>query len=150
MLQRRLFLLGAPLIATATLATDQPQLTNFRFGIVREVSEGVFEFVSETTQLPRKLKSTGFRWGIGFDNPLCAPIEWYEVVHLPADLKEVTGNFQRTRTQTLRTRTLSSSQPTIIDDFWFDDGDPLGPHRIELFVNGVLRHAFDFQVVETR
>jgi hypothetical protein len=150
MIQRRLFLLGAPLVTVVSLAAEEPKLANFRFGIVREVSEDIFEFVSETTQLPRKYKSTGFRWGIGFENPLCRPIEWYEVVHLPAELKEVSGNFQRTRTRTMRTRTLRSSQPTIVDDFWFDEGDPLGSHRIELFVNGILRHAVDFQVVDTK
>jgi hypothetical protein len=65
----------APLIAAAPLAAERPELTNFRFGIVRELSE-----------LLRKYKSTDFRWGIGFDNPRCKPIEWYEVVHLPAEL----------------------------------------------------------------
>jgi hypothetical protein len=150
MIQRRLLLAGASLASLSLFAADLPRLTNMRFGIFREVSEGVFDFVSETRQLPRKYKSTGFRWGIGFDNPDCKPIEWYEVVHLPAELKEVSGNLQRTRTRIMRTKTLSSSQPAIVDDFWFDEGDPLGPHRLELFVNGVLRHAVDFQVVEDK
>jgi hypothetical protein len=150
MIQRRLLIAGASLVPLSLLAADRPRLTNIRFGIFREVSEGVFDFVSETNRLPRKYKATGFRWGIGFDNPDCKPIEWYEVVHLPAELKEVSGNFQRARTRTMRTKTLSSSQPTIVDDFWFDEGDPLGPHKLELFVNGSLRHVVDFQVVEDR
>jgi hypothetical protein len=150
MIHRRLFLSAVPLVATASLAEEPVRLMNFRFGILREASEGVFEFVSETTRLPRRFKSTGFRWGIGFDNPLCRAIEWHELVHLPADLKEVSGNFQRTRARTMRTRTLSSSQPTVIDDFWFDEGDPLGSHILELFVNGALRYSVDFQVVESK
>jgi len=137
-------------VPLSLFAEDRPRLTNVRFGIVREVSEGVFDFVSETTRVPRKYKATGFRWGIGFDNPDCKPIEWYEVVHLPSDLKEVSGNLQRTRARTMRTKTFNSSQPTIVDDFWFDEGDPLGAHKLELFVNGSLRHVVDFQVVEDR
>jgi hypothetical protein len=148
MIHRRLFLLGVPIIATTSSAAEPLRLVNFRFGVVREISEGIFEFLSETKRLPRKFKSTGFRWGIGFDNPLGRPMEWYEVVHLPAEPKDVSGNLKRLHARTLRTTTHSSSQPTVIDDFWFDEGDPLGPHRIELFVNGVLRYAVDFQVLE--
>jgi hypothetical protein len=150
MIHRRLFLLGSLLVGKTSLANDQPRLTNFRFGIIREVTEGEFEFISETVRIPRKYKASGFRWGFGFDNPQCKAIEWYEVVHLPADLKEVTGNLQRTRTRTMRTQRHSSSQPTIVDDFWFDEGDPLGTHRIELFVNGDFRYAVDFEVIESK
>ena len=148
MIYRRLFLLGSLCICKRALANDQPRLTNFRFGIIREVNEGDFEFISETTRIPRKHKTTGFRYGIGFENSQKKAIEWYEEVHLPADLKEVTGNFQRTRTRIMRTKKHSSSQPTIVDDFWFDEGDPLGPHRIELFVNSDFRYAVDFEVID--
>ena len=145
---RRSFLLLAALAAgRGSLAAARVGLTNFRFGVVREVASGIFEFVAETTRLPRQLKNTGFRWGLGFENPECKPIEWYEVLHLPGELKEVSGNFQRTRSQVMRTKTFQSAQASVVDDFWFDDGDPLGNHRIELFVNGTLRHAVDFQVV---
>ena len=150
MLTRRTLLLVTPLIAKSALAVEEPRLTNFRFGIIREVSEGVFDFVSETVRLPRRYKSTGFRWGVSFENPLSRPIEWYEIIHLPTDLKEVSGNLQRTRTRTMRTKTFSSSRPSVIDDFWFDEGDPLGPHRLELFANGVLRYAVDFRVIEDK
>ncbi len=75
-------------------------------------------------------------------------IEWYEQVHLPADLKEVSGELHRTRTRIMRTPTFKDDRPSVVDEFWFDEGDPLGPHRIELFVNGTLLAAFDFVVVE--
>jgi hypothetical protein len=150
MIRRRLLIAGIALVPLPLFAADQPRLTNLRFGILREVSEGAFDFVSQGNRLPRRSKATGFRWGIGFDNPDCEPIEWYELVHLPAELKEVSGNFQRARTRTMRTKTHSSSQASIVDDFWFDEGDPLGPHKLELFVNGSLRHVVDFQVVEDK
>jgi hypothetical protein len=150
MMRRSLLITAASIVPLSLFAADRPRLTNIRFGIFREVSEGVFDLVSETNRLPRKYKKTGFRWGIGFDNPDCKPIEWYEVVHLPEELKEVSGNLQRARTRTMRTKTFSSSRPTIVDDFWFDEGDPLGPHKLELFVNGLLRYVVDFQVVEDK
>lgn len=146
-LARRSFLALATLAAGRGSHTAEPVvLTNFRFGIVREVASGVFDFLTETTRLPRRPKDTGFRWGIGFDNPACKPIEWYEVIHLPGPLKEVSGNFQKTRSQVMRTKTFQSTRATVVDEFWFDNDDPLGNHTIELFVNGMLRYVIEFQV----
>jgi hypothetical protein len=147
MYTRRTLLVSGVCAATSSLAAIQPLVTNFRFGIIREVTEGDFEFVEETTRIPRKYKNSGFRWGIGFDNPSCASIEWYENIHLPTDLKTVSGNLQKTRTKVMRTQTHRSSQPTVVDDFWFDEGDPLGKHRIELFINGAPVYWLDFQVI---
>ncbi len=147
MLSRRILLLGGLCTAASSFAAKETLINNIRFGIIREVTQGEFEFLEETTRIPRRYKDSGFRWGIGFDNPSGASIEWYENVHLPSKLKQVSGNLQRTRNKVMRTQTHRSSQPTVVDDFWFDEGDPLGPHRIELYVNGRLRYWLDFQVV---
>ncbi len=137
----------AMLGSVALAATREPEIANVRFGVVRQVSEGIFEFVEETTRIQRRLKSTGYRFGVGFDNPKCEMIEWFEQIHLPKPLKEVTGNLQQARTSVMRSITFKSDRPTVIDEFWFDEGDPLGKHRLELFINRKLRHWFDFVVV---
>jgi len=131
----------------ASAVAREPEITNIRFGVVRQISEGIFEFVEETTRIQRRLKSTGYRFGIGFDNPECKMIEWFEQIHLPKPLKEVTGNLQQARTSVMRSITFKSDRPTVIDEFWFDEGDPVGEHRLELFVNGKIRDWFDFIVV---
>lgn len=127
---------------------DEPNLTNFRFGIIQPIGDGIFEYVAETTRIPRRYKNTGFRFGVGFDNPQNALIEWYEIVRLPEDLRQVSGNLQRTSTRTMRTKTYSSYRTSVIDEYWFDEGDPLGKHKLELYVNGVLRYSVDFEVVD--
>ena len=149
MIQRRSFVLASSFVLVSAFA-EEPSFTNFRFGIVRPISENVFEFERLTTQIPRRFKNTGFRFGVGFDNPQCVPIEWYEVVQLPEELKDVSGNFQRNRSKTMRTKTFTSAQPSVVDDFWFDEGDPLGKHTLELYVNGALRYKVDFEVVEDK
>jgi len=150
MTSRRLVLKTLVCAPGAVLAKSSPILTNFRFGVIQEAAAETFEFVDLTTRIPRRYKDSGFRWGIGFDNPTCEWLEWYELIHLPVDLREVSGNFQRTRARTMRTRTSKSNRPSIVDDFWFDEGDPLGQHKIELFVNGKVRYAMDFVVVEAQ
>jgi len=149
-MHRRRILILAAVACVASTARAAPKLTNFRFGTLRIVSDGVFDFVSETRRIPRRWKDTGFRFGIGFDNPMREPIEWYEIMHLPESTKEVSGNFQRARTQSLRTKTFNSDQPSVVDEFWFDEGDPLGKHRLELFVNGSLTYTVHFEVVNDK
>ena len=149
MIRRRSLVLAASLVAVSS-ARAGPAVTNIRFGILRTISDGVFDFASETDRIPKRLKATGFRFGVGFDNPSCSPIEWYEIMHLPADTMEVTGNLQRSSASTLRTKTLRSSQASVVDDFWFDAGDPLGKHTLELFVNDVLQFKVHFEVVADR
>jgi len=149
MIRRRSLVLAASIVALSS-ARASPAITNIRFGILRTISDGVFDFESETVRIPKRMKATGFRFGVGFDNPSCSPIEWYEIMHLPGDTKDVTGNFQHSSASTLRTRTLHSSQASVVDDFWFDEGDPLGKHTMELFVNGVLEFMVHFEVVPDR
>ena len=121
---------------------------HFRFGILRPTASG-YEMARETTRVPRTLKDTGFRWGLAFDNPGNERIEWYETVRLPSAMIGLSGNFDRSSTlKTLRTQTQISDQRTVVDDFWFDQGDPLGRHRLELYVNGKLRYSVEFEVVE--
>lgn len=137
-------------VAVSPAFAAEPNLANFRFGVIRPVEDGVFEFIAETTRIPRRYKATGFRFGVGFDNPQGAMIEWYEIIHLPADMRQVSGNLQRASPRTLQTKTLRSNRTSVVDDYWFDEGDPLGKHRLELFVNGVLRYSVDFEVVEDK
>src|SRR5439155_8986593 len=94
MYRRRTLILTA-LACVSVHGNAAAELINFRFGILRTVADGVFEFVSETRRIPLKTKDTGFRFGVGFDNPQCEAIEWYEVMHLPEETREVSGNFQR-------------------------------------------------------
>ena len=149
MYRRRTLILTA-LACVSVHGNAAAEQINFRFGILRSVADGVFEFVSETRRIPFKTKDTGFRFGVGFDNPQCEAIEWHEVMHLPEETREVSGNFQRAGRKSLRTKTFRSNQASVVDDFWFDEGDPLGKHTLELYVNGVVVFAVDFEVVREK
>jgi hypothetical protein len=146
-MQRRRMLVLAALAWMAPVAVAAPKLANFRFGILRAVSGDIFEFTSETRRIPRRVKSTGFRFGVGFDNPTREMIEWYSVIHLPGSPRKASGGFERAGPDVLRGESTRSDRASPIDYFWFDEGDPLGKHRLELFVNNALRYTVDFEVV---
>jgi hypothetical protein len=124
------------------------ELRNFKFGILKEVSPNEYRVDIETRRLPRKYKETGFRFGLEFDNPNREPIEWFEVVHLPAPLQDATGNTRKVAPRAIQTDRYRSSDSRVVDHLWFDMGDPLGKHRMYVYVNGKRRFAVNFEVVE--
>ena len=138
--------LALPALALPVLAWGKSRPT-YKFGILAQARDDTWHLETETTRIPRRYKDSGFRFGIEFTNWDRAPLEWYEVMRLPAETKQATGNFTRSEPRVLRTKPQSSDQERITDDFWFDEGDPLGRHRMELVVNGVQVFAVDFEVV---
>ncbi|MCK9686557.1 hypothetical protein [Scleromatobacter humisilvae] len=144
-MQRRR-LLALPALALTGLASGKSR-PSYRFGILAQDGDGDWRLATETTRIPRRYKASGFRFGIEFTNWDRAPLEWYEVVRLPSGTKAATGNMSLAEPRVLRTKPQSSDQARITDDFWFDEGDPLGRHRLELVVNGVQVFAVDFEVV---
>jgi hypothetical protein len=138
--------LALPALALPVLAWGKSRPT-YKFGILAQARDDTWHLETETTRIPRRYKDSGFRFGLEFTNWDRAPLEWYEVMRLPAETKQATGNFTRSEPRVLRTKPQSSDQERITDDFWFDEGDPLGRHRMELVVNGVQVFAVDFEVV---
>lgn len=122
----------------------------FKFGVLRLMPNGQYTMDVETTRIPRRLKETGFRFGVAIDNPRGETIEWYPVIHLPAPLKQLTGGLEKVSPTVVRGDTQRSNDKHIVDHFWFDAGDPLGPHRLEVYVYGVPRFSINFEVVEAR
>jgi len=145
--------LAALVFASAHMIASAQQsavVQHVKFGILRLMANGEYELDRETARIPRRYKSSGFRFGVAFDNPSGARIEWYEVVHLPAKPRQLSGDLRQVKPTVLQTDTLTGNDRRIVDNFWFDDGDPLGPHRFELYVNGVKQWETAFEVVEPR
>jgi hypothetical protein len=131
----------------ASPAQSDADVRNVKFGILKQVSPGEYRMDVQTTRIPRKLKETGFRFGIEFENPNREAIDWFEVVHLPAPLKEASGDTRKVAPEAIQTDLYRSSDARIVDHFWFDEGDPLGMHRLELFVKGQRIYSVSFEVV---
>ena len=121
---------------------------NVRFGILKPLPDGSYEMGLETTHIPMHYKKSGFRFGVSFDNPSADKIEWHEVVRLPKPLKTVSGAFVQSSETALTSPTQAGRDTHVVDNFWFDVGDPLGTHRFELYVNGVLKYSINFDVVK--
>jgi hypothetical protein len=129
---------------------DAPALASaprYRFGILDGDDAAGYRLWAEATRVPRRYKASGFRFGVEIDNPGGATLEWYELIRFPTESRQATGNLKRDEARVLRADTQTSSDTLIVDDFWFDEGDPLGLHRLDLVVNGVPVWGVDFVVV---
>jgi hypothetical protein len=91
--------------------------------------------------------ASGFRFGISFDNPDRKYIEWHEAIHLPGALKQLSGGLQKSGENVVISDLQATTASHIVDQFWFDSEDPLGVHRLEVYVNGAMKFHIDFEVV---
>jgi hypothetical protein len=145
---KRIFLAAALFLSFAYSGCATADVQNFKFGILKAMPNGNYEMGVETARIPMRYEKSGFRFGIAFDNPSADAIEWYEVVRLPKPLKKVTGDFVQSSEKALTSAAQKGRDAHVVDQFWFDEGDPLGPHSLELYVNGVVKYKVNFEVVK--
>lgn len=128
------------------------ELKNPRFGILRGFPDGSYELAQETARIPKLLKPTGFRFGITFDNPTGAALEFYTIMHFPSPPRELTGAHRlgANDSSIVRSDTFRTSEPHAYSFYWFDEDDPLGTYHVDLYVNGVQRYSGTFEVVSAR
>jgi len=119
-----------------------------RFGTIETDASGNEFFAKETTVIPFRLKDTGFRFGIEIMPPAAEPYTYHCVIHFSAVPKVLTGEFAgQTPSATMQTNEVSVSGGTVVDDNWFDPGDPVGAESMDVFINGKLVKTFKYTVV---
>ncbi|MFM2060500.1 MAG: hypothetical protein RLZZ507_170 [Cyanobacteriota bacterium] len=156
--------LAANLNNTSTVLAEAPpefsQLVNGKqftvnkseFGVRIVDVQGKANFFP-TTKVPLK-KGDAYGWRIQLQN-YRGKVKWREVLRLPKTpetwaTQEKDENFSlsadgRTATTT-RTQTSTNG---VIENFWqIAPGDPLGKHRIEVYIDDHLIAIFEFETVE--
>jgi hypothetical protein len=147
-MMKKIVMAVVAIVILACGANAFADVQKFRFGILKMQPDGSYEMDVETKRIPWHLKKSGFRFGIAFDNPGNKYIEWYEVVQFPNAVKQISGDFQKTGKNILKGDIQAASDSHVVDQFWFDEGDPLGMHRLKVYVNGAMKFQVDFEVVE--
>ena len=120
-----------------------------KFGQMEKGSLG-YSVASETTTIPLKLKDSGFRFGFTVKHAQNSSFDGYKIIYLPVAAKEIIGDLKKL--------TILNDGKIIKDSerkfdgfwsnpFWFDEGDPLGKWKIEIYLNGNLMKTIDFTVV---
>lgn len=128
--------------------TSNPADYQIQFGILKSDSSGNYTLDQETSTLPLKLKDSGFRFGLAITPPDDKPYTYQCIVHLPTTPKVITGEGTQgiAPTTTLRMPE-DRGQGSIVANFWFDPGDPLGDESIEVLINGKPAKVIHYTVV---
>jgi len=121
-----------------------------KFGILRPTPGGGYDLDVETAQIPRLFENTGFRFGVVLSNPGGATVQWYRVVHLPAEPQRLGGPLRKVGPRVVRSEMTRTNDLRKVVWYSFNEGDPLGQYRMEVYINGVREFDVMFDVVEPR
>jgi hypothetical protein len=147
-----LLLLGVCLASGGVSSAAGPAGFRVRFGTLRVNDAGTaYILAEESTDLLRKFKDTGYRWGIEVTtSDANIPYTLQYVFHLPAPPDQVTGDLAKPNPTrpgaTVTSNKLKIERTTLIRQFWFDPGDPVGEWKLEIFVNEQPAWTITFQV----
>ena len=141
---------GMMLVAKPVAAEALPEVTGTHF-LAIDTREPSFNPV-ETTRIPYRPDTSCYNWVLTVA-PEDRAIAVREVFELPASAEQwgqdPTGVTAVSRD---RTRAVTEIEETLDDGVlthgWcVAEGDPIGPHRIRVFVGDQLLHDFRFEVV---
>ena len=124
----------------------------FKFGYMEEYPSGAGAVTYETEIIPLKLKSTGFCFGFTIENKKGVKFTGYEIMYLPNTPSKITGDY--INADIANEGRIIKDSPDGIGEYWsniwwFDEGDPLGEYKVEIFINDKLFKTIKFQVIKT-
>lgn len=121
-----------------------------KFGKLQKDSSGR-RFVSlETTQIPLLLKNSGFRFGFTVENKKGNQFTGYYIDYLPVPPKTLTGDYKIHKTEDDRKKYISNKRNHYAywwTEWWFDEGDPLGECKLEIYVNDELLKIIHYTII---
>jgi hypothetical protein len=133
---------------------NSPKITvsKSEFGVRIVDSQGKANFFP-TTKVPLK-KGDAYGWRITLKN-YRGKVKWREVLRLPKapetwTTPEKDDNFSLSANGTTAiTKRTQTSTNGVIENYWkIAPGDPIGKHRIEVYVDNSLIAVFEFETVE--
>lgn len=120
------------------------------FGFIEKNADSGKVHFKESFSIPFRLKTTGFLWGYWIKSSDGKNHTTYFVVETPGIPKKITGDLGETG-QIQEEKKLARSVPEKFKDkifrpFWFDEGDPLGKWKIQIYVDDRLVKTVEFDV----
>ena len=133
-----------------SLAAQSRDAFEVKFGIMTTRPSGESYVSKETRTIPLRHKASGFRWGFTVAHGQRRSFSGYAIYHLPAVPEALTADAAEAETshggQVVKTtRQLFQGWGAFTSHF--DQGDPAGHWRVDVYVNDHLLKSIDFNVV---
>ncbi len=103
----------------------------------------------EFTALTTVKKSKDYKFGFIITAKTKNPFKYYTISYLPDAPKVLTGTLKEEALQKFSTGIKSSedtAESSVAIPFWFDEGDPVGTYKIDLYINDVKEKSVVFNV----
>ncbi|MEH2319635.1 hypothetical protein [Nostoc sp.] len=138
------------ILSPAPTNTKQITVINTEFGLRRVDSKGNVT-IFQTTRVPLQ-EGNAYGWRIKLKD-YQGEVKWREVLHLPKP-PETWGtdngeDFSISADGTTSvTRRTQPAPKGVIENFWtIAPGDPVGKHRIEVYIDDRLISTFEFELI---
>lgn len=145
---RTLLALTAALLVGAC-APKTPTTFDVKFGILGEEG-GARVLKTETSSIPFITRDKGQVFGAVISPSDETSYRFHTVIFLPASPATLTGDLGQVApaqaTEGIRSSPQSTTGTTFVE-MWFDEGDPKGRYKVELYVNDALLRVVEFDAV---
>jgi len=121
-----------------------------KFGKLQKDSSGRCFVSSETTQIPLLLKDSGFRFGFTVENKKGNQFTGYYIDYLPIPPETLTGDYKYNKPEDGGKKYISNKRTYNAywwNDWWSDEGDPLGECKVEIYVNDELLKVIKYTMI---
>jgi hypothetical protein len=136
-------------IAVTIFAISQDEKFNVSFGVIEEIN-GYSSIEHEANIIEYIPKSEGHRFGFIITAKDKHPFKYHTLSYLPATPNRFSGTLSETSADHFLSGAKSIEETatnSVVLPFWFDEGDPLGVYKIDLYINDVKFKSVEFTVV---
>ncbi|BDI17704.1 hypothetical protein ANSO36C_35060 [Nostoc cf. commune SO-36] len=139
-----------PILSPGLTNAKQITVSNSEFGLKRVDSKGNVT-IFQTTRVPLQ-EGNVYGWRIKLKD-YQGEVKWREVLRLPKPPETWSTdngeNFSMSADgMTSITRRTQSAPEGVIENFWtITPGDPIGKHRIQVYIDDRLISTFEFEII---
>lgn len=121
---------------------------DFKFGILEVTPDGYVEVKKETTDIPLITRDKGFLFGFIIHKLDGGEFSGQLTVHFPSRPQQLTGKAKGINIEPNKTMKFPVAQHKMVwtESSWFDEGDPEGVWKYDIYLNGKLYKEIKFNV----
>lgn len=139
----------AAVLLVGACSPKPPTTFDVKFGILGK-DNGSQVLKTETTAIPFITRDKGQLFGAVITPSDEASYRFHTVIFLPAAPAKLTGDLGQVAPaqapEGIRSAPQTTSGKTSVE-MWFDEGDPMGRYKVELYVNDALLRTVEFDAV---
>ena len=146
----KIFIFWMMLITSfSTFADAKGEIYDIKFGVVEKIN-GYNDIKDEVDTVQLIPKSEGYRFGFRIIPSNTTSYKYYTVSYLPDSPEHLTGALKNQSSEAFKSGFKSpedTATGAVLIPCWFDEADPAGTYKIDLYINGVRQKSTTFNVI---